>query len=1058
MLLLGLGLGLLWLGVQLLLAGGSPYYLLAGLVLGAVAFLLWRQSAQALSVFGLFWLFTLAWAIWESGLAFWPLFGRLALLTFIGAWLLTPWVRRSLGAAPRTVLSLSLLSLFAAGLAGGIGWTFWNDRITGGTDLSMLGAGPANPRTGEWHHYGNSQAGTRHSPLDQITPANVGALDRVWTYSLGAEPSGMPAPFQATPLKIGDRLYLCAGYNDIIALDAETGEQVWRFAANADTTGIFGQTCRGVSSYNLPQGEAGAQCAQRIYTATIDARLIAVDARDGRLCEGFGAGGMVDLLVGMSEAPPGYYHVTSPPTVVSGKLVVGGWVTDGQMVGEPSGVIRAYDAVTGELAWAWDMGQPDRIGAPGLGETYTPGTPNSWSVMSADEELGLVYVPLGNATPDYTGTHRTPEMERYASSVVALDAETGRPRWHFQTTHHDVWDYDVPAQPVLLDLADGRPALLQPTKRGELFMLDRRTGEPIAEVTEREVAVSEIEGALSSPTQPFSTGLPSFAGPRPSEKRMWGFALLDQAWCRLKFRQARFEGTLTPLETERASIVWPGVLGGNNWGSIAVDPASGIAFVNSSHVLNYNRLIPRSEADASGLQPVAKPSFENVAGPVAQAGTPYAAAVAPFLSPLVAPCTEPPYGLVSAVDLNSGTLLWQKPFGTARDIGPLTMPIGLPIPMGVPNIGGAVVTGSGLAFIGATQEHMIRAYDIRTGRELWHGRLPAGGNATPMTYWSKKSGRQFVVIAAGGHGGILSGYSDTLVAYALPKAAAKPGSIPMSYVAMVTGATRGLGRGIARELGSKGARVAVTGRNKDDLAAVSREIEERGGTALPLACDHADDASVAAAFERVAGEFGGIDILVNNAAAVHAIDLIASGPFWEKPLKLVDMIDVGLRSNYVAAWHAAPLMAKAGKGLIASISFYGAVSYFHGAAYGAAKAGTDKMMADMAVDLAPFGVAAISYWPGFILTDAVRAMPEDMLPPDMRESLPNWETPEFTGRIIDALYADPRLMELTGRALIGAELGERYGIQDLDGKQPISYRKVMGAPHEPFTPAGGEQA
>ncbi|WP_417622397.1 membrane-bound PQQ-dependent dehydrogenase, glucose/quinate/shikimate family [Parasphingorhabdus sp.] len=768
LLLLLLGLGLMWLGWQLLLAGGSPYYLLAGLALAATAWLLWKQSAKALKLFGLLWAITLLWSLWESGLSFWPLLGRLGLLTGIAVWLLTPWVRRSLGAKPHSAITVSLLGVFFIGLIGGTSWIFWNDRITGGTDLALTTVAPTEAREGEWHHYGNLQAGRRYSPLAQITPANVGALTESWTYSLGKEPNGEPAPFQATPLKIGEKLYFCTGYNDIVALDAETGAQIWRYVANADTTGIFGQTCRGVSYYRVPEESAGARCSERIYTATIDSRLIAVDAADGKPCADFGKAGIVDLLKGMSDAPKGYYHVSSPPTIIAGKLMIGGWVTDGQTVGEPSGVIRAFDAITGNLAWAWDMGQPDRLGEPGPGETYTPGTPNSWSVMSADEQLGLVYVPMGNATPDYTGTHRTAEMEKYSSSVVALDAETGRPRWSFQTTHHDVWDYDVPAQPVLLDLADGRPALLQPTKRGELFMLDRRTGKPIAEVVERPVPVSKVEGALSSPTQPFSVGLPNFAGPRPSEKTMWGVAMLDQAWCRLKFKQARFDGTMTPLEDGRPSIMWPGTLGGNNWGSIAVDPDSRIAFVNSSHVINYNKLIPRKEADSMGLKPVAKPSFENVAGPVAQAGTPYAASVAPFLSPLVAPCTEPPYGLVSAVDLNSGKLLWQKPFGTARDSGPLLLSTGLPIPMGVPNIGGAVITGSGLAFIGATQEHMIRAYDIRTGEELWKGRLPAGGNATPMTYWSEKSGRQFVVIAAGGHGGILSGYSDKLIAYALP--------------------------------------------------------------------------------------------------------------------------------------------------------------------------------------------------------------------------------------------------------------------------------------------------
>ncbi len=280
----------------------------------------------------------------------------------------------------------------------------------------------------------------------------------------------------------------------------------------------------------------------------------------------------------------------------------------------------------------------------------------------------------------------------------------------------------------------------------------------------------------------------------------------------------------------------------------------------------------------------------------------------------------------------------------------------------------------------------------------------------------------------------------------------------MSIIAVVTGATRGLGRGIARGLASKGATVCITGRNEAELAAVSEEIAAAGGKALAIACDHTDDAQVEALFSQVKLDLGGLDILVNNAAAVYPELLIAPGGFWEKPLKLVDMIDVGLRSNYVAAWHAAPLLIEARKGLIASISFYGAVSYFHGAAYGAAKAGTDKMMADMAVDLAPHGVAAISLWPGFILTDAVRAMPPEHIPDDLHAMLPHWETPEFTGLVIDALYRDPELMSLSGQALIGAELGERYRVHDTDGKQPISYRANMGAPAKPFTPAGGQAA
>jgi quinoprotein glucose dehydrogenase len=768
-LILALATGLAWIGGQLLLAGGSPYYAVAAALLAATAWLLWRQSPLTLKVYALLWTGTLLWALWESGLNGWPLAGRLGLLTGVGLWLLMPWTRKSLGLPRTTPLTVACLGLAGAGLLGGIALAFWSDRIVGGTALALHASAPRDPAAGEWLHFGNGRGGNRYSPLAQIGPANVGALEEVWRYSLGPEPSGEPAPFEATPLKVGDRLFVCSGYNDITALEAESGRQLWRFAPRASVEGIFGQTCRGVTYFKRGDAPLGTPCTESIYTATIDSRLLAVDASTGKPCPDFGRAGAVDLLQGLSAAPTGYYHVTSPPTEIAGKLVIGGWVTDGQMTGEPSGVIRAYDAVTGELAWAWDMGRPDRTGLPAPGETYTPGTPNSWSVMSADPGLGLVYVPMGNATPDYYGAHRTPEMERYSSSVVALDAQTGRPRWHFQTTHHDLWDYDVASQPVLVDLADGRPALLQPTKRGELFLLDRRTGAPIAPVEERPVPVSRAVGERSARTQPFSVGMPSFRGPRPSERTMWGLALIDHAWCRLRFRQARFDGPMTPVEAERPTITWPGSLGGHNWGSVAIDPVARVAIVNSSHVLTYSQLIPRKQADEMGLKPVAKPSFENVAGPAPQAGTPYAVSVAPFLSPLLAPCNEPPYGLISAVDLDTRTLLWQKPFGTARDSGPLLIRTGLPIPMGVPNIGGAVVTAGGLAFIGATQEHMFRAYDVRTGRELWKARLPAGGNANPMSYWSDKSGRQFVVIAAGGHGGILSGYGRELIAYALPQ-------------------------------------------------------------------------------------------------------------------------------------------------------------------------------------------------------------------------------------------------------------------------------------------------
>ncbi|MFP5435854.1 MAG: PQQ-binding-like beta-propeller repeat protein, partial [Alphaproteobacteria bacterium] len=476
-----------------------------------------------------------------------------------------------------------------------------------------------------------------------------------------------------------------------------------------------------------------------------------------------------DLKTGLGQVDKGYYFVTSPPALVRGRLVLGGWVTDGQKIREPSGVIRAFDAVTGDFAWAFDIGRPDDHGLPAPGATFTPGTPNSWAPMSSDETLGLVYVPTGNATPDYFGGHRTANDDRYASSVIALDGMTGAVRWSFQTTHHDLWDYDVPAQPTLIDLPGGVRGLLQPTKRGEIFFLDRATGKPILPVEERPVPQGVVPGERLSKTQPYSVGIPSFTGPRPTEKGMWGLTPIDQAICRIRFREARFDGDMTPLSTQHPTITWPGYLGGIDWGGVSVDPRRALMIVNNNQVGNYNRLIPRAEANRRGIKPMNTVHMGDVGGPAAQQGVPYAAQIAPFLSPLAIPCQQPPYGRINAVDLKTGKMVWSRLLGTSRDSGPLALPTFVPIPMGVPNIGGSVATASGLTFIGATQEHAFRSYDTATGRLLWKARLPAGGNASPSSYWSNASGRQFVVIAAGGHGAMLSGSSDQLIAYALPK-------------------------------------------------------------------------------------------------------------------------------------------------------------------------------------------------------------------------------------------------------------------------------------------------
>ncbi|WP_454882498.1 membrane-bound PQQ-dependent dehydrogenase, glucose/quinate/shikimate family [Sphingomonas oryzagri] len=760
------GAALLWIGGKLAMLGGSPWYLVTGAIMLAAAIL---GAMRRREVIWLFWAFlaaNLAWALWEVGLDGWALAPRLAMPVCFGLWMLTPWFRRHIGLVAPLPGGRLLWPALSLAILLSVGTTFWLDRDPAAT-TTAYGPPLAAAADGDWIAYGNDRGGSRWSPLQQITPANAGGLRVAWTFHTGPMPPGAHSAFEANPLKIGERLYFCTGYNDVVALDAETGKQLWRHAAKADIRGVYGLSCRGVTYYRVPN--ATGLCAERIYTATVDARLLAMDAATGASCPQFGHDGAVSLLAGMGQVDKGYYFVTSPPALVRGKLVLGGWVTDGQRVGEPAGVIRAYDAVSGAFAWAYDPGRPDDHAEPLAGTSYTRGTPNSWAPMSSDEALGLVYVPMGNATPDYYGGHRTPLDDRVSSAVVALDAGTGAVRWSFQTTHHDLWDYDVPAQPTLVDLPSGIPALIQPTKRGEIFVLDRRTGRPVFPVQERAVPQGGVPGERLARTQPYSIGLPSFGGPKPSEAHMWGLTPIDQALCRLRFREARFEGDMTPLGTHKPTIIWPGYLGGVDWGGISVDKARGLMIVNNNQVANYDRLITRADADRMGVKPMNAEHMSDVGGPVAQLGVPYAAHVMPFLSPLAIPCQQPPYGRISAVDLRTGKTAWSHIFGTSQDSGPIALPTFLPIPMGVPNIGGSVVTASGLIFIGATQEHAFRAYDVKTGRELWKARLPAGGNASPSTYWSPKSGRQFVVIAAGGHGAMLSGYSDEIVAYALPK-------------------------------------------------------------------------------------------------------------------------------------------------------------------------------------------------------------------------------------------------------------------------------------------------
>ena len=739
-------------GFDLIDVGGSYYYLIFGASLLITAILVFRRDKRALYVYTTALIYSVIWALLETEGTLWGLQARLSLPIALSIWVLWPWVK----ALPKK-LSITILG---SAIACFVYWLYAANSVTT-TPFSAPDDADKTMVQQDWSHYGNDVGGSKHSPLSQIHPGNVSDLSVAWTYSTGAEHFGNG--LQVTPLMKNNVVYLCTADNQVHSIDAETGELIWKYDPKVDAPGA--SACRGVAYFEANRLEES--CSQTIIFATADARLMALDATTGEPCANFGENGTVDLKRGMGEVLRGYYYVSSAPTIVRGKVVVGGWVMDNQSVNEPSGVIRAYDAGTGTFAWAWDMDKPHNHEEPAVDETYSRGTANSWAPMSGDDDLGLVYVPTGNATPDYWGAHRSPGSEKYSSSVVAIDVDSGEAVWHFQTTHHDLWDYDVGSQPTLIDIElDGEkiPALIQPTKRGETFLLDRRTGTPLAAVEERPVPQGASDGDYTSPTQPFSVGLPAFDRTYWTEEMMWGAFVFDQLWCRIKFKEARYEGAMTPPNTD-PSLYYPSYLGGNGWGGVSVDPDRGLMFSNWNRMLNWVRLVPREEA---GNIEASKDGGVHIGQPVPQIGTPFASDIKPFMSPLGMPCNEPPFGMLTAVDLNTRKVLWEKPLGTSKDSGPLGLRTFIPLPVGVPNQGGSMTTASGLLFIGASQERVFRAFEADTGRLLWKADLPAGGNAGPMSYIGATSGRQFVVIAAGGNAPLSSGRSDKIVAFAIP--------------------------------------------------------------------------------------------------------------------------------------------------------------------------------------------------------------------------------------------------------------------------------------------------
>lgn len=748
------------LGAHLLFIGGSPYYVLAGLLVIASAWLVFHGNPRGAWLYGAMYAATVVWALWEAGLDPWPLVARLAAPAVLGLPMLFSalWHR----GGGRLVAATALLLLGVGGSIISI-----SAFRPGSADPGFTALAQASAVDGDWKTFGRTDSGTRFAPFTEINQGNIGKLKRTWTYRAGHKFG------ENTPLKIDDSLYLCTGDNVVIALDAETGAEKWHYDPKISPK-AYGRWCRAVA-YHADAGATaasqGAACKASIYVSTRDARLIALDAATGRPCSGFGKGGTIDLKDGMGGDKEGYLYSSSPAIVIGDIVVVANCVYDGQSINEPSGVVRAFDARTGKFIWAFDAGRPGVTTAPAPGEHFTRGTPNVWSVMSADPELGLVFLPTGNATPDYFGGHRKPILDKYASSTVALDVKTGQVRWSFQTVHHDIWDYDVPSQPVLFDFPTpkGRiPAVLQATKRGELFVLDRRTGKPITRVVEKPTPQGAVKGDYVTPTQPFSVDMPSLMDADLTEADMWGMTPLDQLWCRVKFKQARYEGTMTPIGTE-PTLRAPGSSGIYNWGSISIDEDTGVMVAATLHLANYDRLIPRNSPEARQFDRRDARGHPEI-GPGAgspQRGTPYAVSNPPFFSPLAVPCTKPPYGRVSAIDLNTRQLLWSKPVGTTRNSGPFGLELGLALPMGVPVSGGMLVTKGGLSFFAGSQDGFIRAYSTRTGAQLWRDRMPAGTESTPMSYLAPKSGRQMVLVTVGGAVGSAQS-ADHVVAYALP--------------------------------------------------------------------------------------------------------------------------------------------------------------------------------------------------------------------------------------------------------------------------------------------------
>jgi quinoprotein glucose dehydrogenase len=630
-------------------------------------------------------------------------------------------------------------------------------KVLASLTVLLLTAGQGVAAEPGWSAYGGDQGGQRYSAARQITPENVTRLTKAWSFSTGdmATKGGAMkrASFENTPILADGRLYVCSPFNEVSALDPATGKQLWRFDPKLDISLRYPNdyVCRGVAF--APLGAQGF-CARRIYLNTADRRLIALDAASGKPCPGFGKHGTVVIPPGPQRDGPrfGRIHTTSAPVVTQGLVIVGSAIDDNQRVDELRGTVHAFDAVTGKLKWRFDPLADEK-------PPFRAGAANVWAPMSVDEARGLVLLPVSGASVDFWGGMR-PGAGKYANSIVALHVADGSVAWSFQTTHHDVWDYDLPAQPTLgMVTYKGKtaPAVLQPTKQGLLFTIDRETGEPLIPVVERKVPQGGAPGEKLSPTQPIPVAPVPLAASRITPDDAFGLTFWDRGKCRKAIAAARHDGLYTPPSLQ-GSIVYPFTGGGTNWGGLAFDQARDIVYVNTSNVMHLVKLIRQKDYTAARERFAGKEVSPNK-------GAPFGMMRETMVSPLGMPCNPPPWGQLHAIDMHDGRVLWSVPLGTTEDLAPFSEYV-LGKKTGTPNFGGPIATAGGLVFIGAAMDNYLRAFDARSGKELWRGRLPAGGQATPMTYMWK--GRQYVVIAAGGHSKSDTKRGDRVIAFALP--------------------------------------------------------------------------------------------------------------------------------------------------------------------------------------------------------------------------------------------------------------------------------------------------